>query len=159
MADDSEILAAVGASQGRRLIAYAVQVALGAMLVYLGFANAGGYAGSLTLLIMGVAILWAGERLRRATTMTLYLTQDGLHDSSGTEIARIDEIRSISRGVFAFKPSNGFSLVLDRSLGAAWAPGMWWRVGRRVGVGGVTAAGAGKFMAERIAMLLDERGA
>jgi hypothetical protein len=32
-----------------------------------------------------------------------------------------------------------------------WAPGLWWRFGKRVGVGGVTPAGQGKAMADVIA--------
>ena len=159
MEDDDEILAAVSASQGRRIIAYVVQLALGAMLVYVAFSNTGGYAGSIALLVMGILILWTAERLRRSTLTTIYLTAHELRDSTGTVLARIEDVRAISRGVFAFKPSNGFSLVLDRSLGAVWAPGMWWRIGRRVGVGGVTAATAGKFMAERIALLVEARDA
>ena len=79
-----------------------------------------------------------------------------MRDSSGTVLARIDEIRSVVRGTFALKPSNGFTLVLNSKKPRAWMPGLWWRLGRRVGVGGVTNAGQAKFMAERISMMIKD---
>jgi len=41
----------------------------------------------------------------------------------------------------------------------AWSPGMWWRMGRRVGIGGTVAAGPAKFMAEQIALRIATRTA
>jgi len=53
------------------------------------------------------------------------------------------------------KPTNGFVVRARNSMPAAWTPGIWWRLGRRIGVGRLT--GEGETMAE----LLDElsRGA
>jgi hypothetical protein len=56
------------------------------------------------------------------------------------------------------KPSNGFTVVMETKQPRAWAPGLWWRVGRRVGVGGVTGASQTKFMAEQIALRLAQGG-
>ncbi|MCZ6663693.1 MAG: hypothetical protein O7B81_00130 [Gammaproteobacteria bacterium] len=55
------------------------------------------------------------------------------------------------------KPTNGFVVRARNSMPAAWTPGIWWRLGRRIGVGGLTGGGEGEAMAE----LLDElsRGA
>jgi hypothetical protein len=69
----------------------------------------------------------------------------------------MDGIRSVERGAFAFKPSHGFTLVMKEKQPRAWAPGLWWRLGRRVGVGGVTSAGQTKFMAEQIALRIEDR--
>ena len=107
------------------------------------------------MLAFGVVMLWQAERLRRSTTVTIELTATELRDSAGTVLARIDEVQSVERGTFAFKPSNGFTLVLNSKKPRAWLPGLWWRFGRRVGVGGVTNAGQAKFMAERINMMIN----
>jgi hypothetical protein len=40
-------------------------------------------------------------------------------------LARIDEIASLDRGTFAFKPSNGFLLRLSRKGTRVWRPGLW----------------------------------
>ena len=72
-------------------------------------------------------------------------------------MARLDDVQSVERGAFALKPSNGFTLVMKHKNQRAWAPGMWWRMGYRVGVGGVTAAGQSRFMAEQIALQIKQR--
>jgi hypothetical protein len=57
---------------------------------------------------------------------------------------------SVARGALAFKPSNGFPVTLRARGPFVWEPGLWWRIGRRVGVGGVTPGTPARFMAERM---------
>lgn len=152
--DEDGIYARVEASPARRIFAYVVQFGLGALLIYVTLTLPPSVPWMIFLLGFGVMMLWQAERMRRATTLMLELTDTELRDNSGTVLARIDEIRSIERGTFAFKPANGFTLVLHNKKPRAWLPGLWWRFGRRVGVGGVTHAGQSKFMAERISMMI-----
>ncbi|MGR3434089.1 MAG: hypothetical protein ACU0CO_04240, partial [Shimia sp.] len=77
----------------------------------------------------------------------------------GREIAALPEIASVDRGTFAFKPASGFLVHTARPLGAAWAPGLWWRVGRQVGIGGVTARHEAKLMGEVLAAMVAARDA
>jgi hypothetical protein len=151
-------LATLHASPTRRLFAYVVLFSLGAVVIYLAFASAPSFLWQVFLVLFGASVLWIAESLRRATTQTLTLSNTGLSSSDGTVLALIEDIKLIDRGVFAMKPSNGFTLVLKTRQSRTWAPGLWWRSGKRVGVGGVTPSGASKFMAERIAMLLAESG-
>ncbi|EET49150.1 hypothetical protein [Thalassobium sp. R2A62] len=144
-------LATLTASAPRRIFACAVLISLGAMLVYLAFSTAPSFGWRIFLLAFGAGVLWIAERLRRATLMVITFDETGVWDNTGEMIAETDDIQAVERGVFAMKPSNGFTLVLKNRQKRRWAPGMFWQSGRRVGVGGVTAAGAAKFMAERIA--------
>ncbi|MBL4559156.1 MAG: hypothetical protein JKP98_25190 [Rhodobacteraceae bacterium] len=64
----------------------------------------------------------------------------------------IAEIERVDRGALAFKPSGGFVLHLAAPGTAGWAPGLWWRVGRRLGVGGATNPMEGRAMADIIAV-------
>ncbi|MGJ8589585.1 MAG: hypothetical protein ACSHXW_15655 [Yoonia sp.] len=153
-ADENGIYAVVQASPVRRIFAYGVQFGLGALVIYTTLVQPPAVLWMIFMLVFGVLMLLQAERLRRATQLIIELTDTELRDSSGTVLARIDEIRSVERGVFAFKPSNGFTLVLNNKKPRAWLPGLWWRFGRRVGVGGVTNAGQSKFMAERISMMV-----
>ena len=155
--DQDGVYARVVASQGRRLLAYGILFALGALVIYTTLVQPPAAHWMVFMLVFGVGMLLLAERLRRATRMEIVLTKDELRDSSGTVIARIADVRSVSRGAFAAKPSNGFTLVTESKGERAWAPGLWWRTGRRVGVGGVTAAGQSRFMAEQIALLLAQR--
>lgn len=155
--DENGIYATVGASQGRRIFGCAVLFLLGALVLYVAFASPPGPAWLVFMLVFGVGALWMAEKVRRASMLTIMLTETDLRDSTGTVLAQLDEISSVDRGAFAFlKPSNGFSLRLKTTKPRAWAPGLWWRVGRRVGIGGITSAGQAKFMAEQIAFRLDK---
>ncbi|MFT6786170.1 MAG: hypothetical protein ACJATG_002178 [Dinoroseobacter sp.] len=48
-------------------------------------------------------------------------------------------------------------LRLTDAPGRVWIPGLWWRIGKNVGVGGTTPAGASRFMGELVATLIKER--
>ncbi|WP_368184603.1 hypothetical protein [Aestuariibius sp. HNIBRBA575] len=155
--DENGVYATLNASAGRRLFALMVLYALGALLIYLAFTNPPALIWQVFLIAFGAVVLFGAEHLRRATLLVLTLTEEGLSDSAGRVLARIEDIKDVERGVFAFKPSNGFTLVLTEKQPRAWAPGLYWALGRRVGVGGVTSAGASKFMAEQIAFRIASR--
>lgn len=152
-----EVLATVSASAPRRLMGIVVLTVLGGLLIYAGLVQPQGLGLQLVLLLAGGIVLYLTERMRRASVATLELTREGLRDSEGRVLARLDQIETVNRGVFAFKPSNGFVLTTRQPQERHWNPGLWWRVGRRIGVGGVTPAAQTKFMADMIQTLLDEQ--
>ena len=154
--DETGVIATVHASPPRRLFACVVLFVLGATLIYTALAQPPALHWLVFLLGFGGLSLWLGERLWRATQLGIVLTETELRDTSGAVLARLDEIRHVDRGALAMKPANGFTLVLAKARPRGWAPGLWWRVGRRLGVGGVTAAGQTKFMAEQIAQRIKD---
>lgn len=85
------------------------------------------------------------------------LTTTGLYDHTGAAIAPLDNIDKVDRALFTFKPSNGFLVRLKTPGPRAWQPGMWWRVGTRVGVGGVTSGAATKIVADTLSMMVADR--
>ncbi len=152
--DENGIYAVVQASPARRVFACAVLFSLGALVLYTALARPPGVGWLIFMLLFGTGALWLAERLRRATLLHIELTETEIRDSSGMVLATMDDIKGVDRGVFAFKPSNGFTLIMKTKKPRGWSPGLWWRLGRRVGVGGVTSAGQAKFMAEQIAFRL-----
>ena len=143
----------------RRTLSIAILMLLGAVLIYLAFvAPLASVARQIFLIALGIGALILGDKMRRATALSIIMTEDAIIDSSGTVLCRLDDIESIDRGLFAFKPAQGFLLRTKAPLGRHWSPGLWWRVGRRIGVGGATPATQGKFMAEAVAMYISERG-
>ncbi len=155
-----EVLAELRASAPRRWIAVAIMATLGGLLIYIALAVPPAHlAWQGFLLLIGGLSLWLAEATRRATELTLTLTEAGLVDSSGETVAEIGEIDAVSRGMFAFKPSNGFVLTLNRRGAGRWRPGLWWRLGKRVGIGGVTPGPQGKMMAQMIEALIAGRRA
>ncbi len=157
-ADDEGVYARISAAPGRRLFAVAALVGLGALIVALALSPGVGPVGRIGLIAIGAVTVWMANILRRATVAELILDADTLHDDQGRVLARMADVVQVERGPFALKPSNGFTLILRDRAPRAWAPGLWWRMGRRVGVGGVVSAGQAKFMAECIAMRISAGG-
>ncbi|MDB9943667.1 hypothetical protein OAD19_01330 [Octadecabacter sp.] len=136
----------------RRYFAYGAVFILGAMLILLAFVQPPAFGWQVFLIALGAGTLVVAERLRRATMLGLIMTETDLRDTRGQILTTLDNIKSVDRGAFAFKPSNGFVLRLHNSAPRVWAPGLWWRFSTRIGVGGVTPAGPAKYMAEQIAL-------
>lgn len=155
--DDNEILATVRASAGRRLLGIGALWSLAILVVYVALAEPPALGWQIFLIVFGGCSAWLAEQMRRATDSRIELTRVEVRDSSGTVLARVEDIDGIDRGMFAFKPSNGFLLHTKTKQKGAWRPGLWWRSGRRIGVGGMTPGHEAKFMAELITALMAER--
>jgi hypothetical protein len=137
-----------------------MQAVLGTLLLYVLLAMPPQDPAWLAFLAgAGAASLWTGWRQWQATEAALELTESELRSTTGEILARIDEIEALDRGLFAFRPSNGFVLKLSSRRPRRWAPGLWWRLGRRVGVGGVTGAAQTRAFAELLTVLLARRAA
>jgi hypothetical protein len=154
----SEILAVVEATPARRVIGVAMLGMLGALLLYVALNATPGLGALLFLIVCGCGSLWLSVRLWQSTLDRVELTEEELRTGSGEVIARVEDIESVDRGFFAFKPSNGFVVTLKQRSPRAWNPGLWWRLGRRVGVGGVTPGVQGKGMADMLSGLIAVRG-
>jgi hypothetical protein len=155
--DSTEVLATVQASAGRRAMGICCLGLLGLLLIYMAFMRAPALSWQLFLILVGAGSLWVADAMRRATASKLELTPLVLRDADGTVIAQVDQITGIDRGFFAFKPSNGFLLKLGEGGARHWRPGLWWRMGRRVGIGGMTPGSQTKFMADVLAALLAQK--
>lgn len=145
-------------SIARRGFAIGVMTLLGALLLYIALVTPSrSLLATVVLFASGVVAVFGADALRRATSVSLVFDGTALRDSNGRVLALAEDILSVERGAFAFKPSNGFLLSLRSTGQRHWSPGLWWRLGRRLGVGGVTAAGETKAMAEAIAFVIAQR--
>lgn len=153
--DPDQILATISPSAPRRIMGIVVLATLGTALLYLALAKPPGELHwQVFLLVLGATTMFLADAMRRATAVSLELTPEVLRETSGRIVARVANIDAVERGAFAIKPSNGFLLrLLEPETGNAWAPGLWWRLGRRVGVGGITSAAEAKNVAEILASL------
>jgi hypothetical protein len=159
MAAASDVIAVLRPSPVRRALALAFTAGLGGLCLALAVARPPqAPLWTLVLVLVGGAALWLALRLAQATRGRIELSEAGLRDGDGRIIAPIARIAGVERGAFAFKPSNGFLIRLDAPAEAAWKPGLWWRFGRRIGVGGVTPGAQGRIMADALTALLAARG-
>lgn len=160
-ADDPQVLARLTPSPARRVLALLILTVLGAALAGLAIKVEGSEMGARLALGAMALVSWLiADAVRRATRATLELTRDGTvreAGEGGRVLAELKHMRGVERGTFAFKPSNGFLIRLTETAPRAWAPGLWWRFRRSVGVGGVTPAAQGKFMAELLAGMIETK--
>lgn len=154
---DDEVLAQVTASAGRRVLGIGMLAVLAILVIYVAMASPPALGWQVFLIALGVTALMIAQAMWKATQHTLELTRTELRDDTGHVLVLLEDVSSIDRGAFAFKPSNGFLLRLKKPYARDWRPGLWWRVSRRIGVGGMVPMRPTKFMAETIALLLAER--
>ncbi len=153
-----EVLATVAASAARRWTGVGMLATVGTLVIYVALASPPQFGWQVFLLVIGAAAFWLAHRMWYATRDRIELTPSQLRTGSGQVICNVEDVEAVDRGVFAFKPSNGFLLKTQAPSSNRWAPGLWWRVGRRVGIGGMTAAAETKFMSEMLSAMLAERG-
>lgn len=156
----SEPLHILYPSAPRRIIGMGIQVTLGLLLLWLAVVHPPSSMFWRVFLIgLGLAALVLAQKGWRGSAVAIELREDGLFQQDGVAIAPLANIASVDRALFSFKPSNGFLIRLRESPGRAWVPGMWWRIGRRVGIGGVTGGADTKIVADALSFMVADRDA
>ncbi|KPD12720.1 hypothetical protein [Phaeobacter sp. 11ANDIMAR09] len=152
-----EVLVTVEASGLRRVMGVTMLAVVGVALLSVAVSNPPSLAWLVFLLVVGLGALWLAVRMWQGTQYKIELTEEVLRCTDGTVIAQVSDIEAIDRGFFAFKPSNGF-LIRTATPGArVWLPGLWWRAGRRIGIGGVTPGSQSKTMSEILSAMIAKR--
>lgn len=158
MTQDETILFEIRPSTPRRIFGALVMFLLGTLLIYIAFASPPADLGWRAFLILiGIAALVNGVRGWQASEGAIVLTERGLFDHEGAVIAAIDQIEKVDRALFTFKPSNGFLVKMTEKQPFKWSPGMYWRIGKRVGIGGVTSGAETKIVADSLSMMVATR--
>ena len=152
------VLIRLDPSRGRRVMGAAVFVMLGGLLVWLGMSTSPTLGWQVILVAGGALAVFLGVRIWRVSAVALELTEVELREVDGRRLALVSEITTVESGAFAFKPSNGFLVRLRDPAARAYVPGIWWRIGRKVGVGGMTNVSQAKAMSEILTALVHERG-
>lgn len=139
---------------------FSVILLVSCAFVMIGFAftsTAPSPAFKIILIGFSGAFLWQAQAGFRQSNTTLILTRDGLFDGQGMLICSLPNIAKVDRGWFSFKPSNGFLLLLHEPQSRKWVPGLYWRIGRRVGVGGSLSPAQTKEISDKLLLLMQEK--
>ena len=127
-----------------------VMVALAALLLRAALGQ--GPLSQAAMIAVAVAALALALSLWRGRGDSLHWTAQGLVDGQGRVIAARHAIARVDRSPLSLKPSNGFNLAMKGPQPRTWQPGLYWCLGRRIGIGGLTPPGVAKAMADRIAL-------
>ncbi|MEL6792102.1 MAG: hypothetical protein AAFP78_01515, partial [Pseudomonadota bacterium] len=130
-------------------------VAAVAVVVLLTVAIAGQASATNPVVVMinlpiAAILLWFGYAMATAKATSVTFDGETLTDDAGVVICTLEDIHSVERGFALFKPSGGFALLLKAEKERAWSPGLWWRIGQRVGIGGATPGRSSRNMADAI---------
>ncbi|MGI3183682.1 hypothetical protein [Nioella aestuarii] len=158
MTDTNEVLERITPNGPRRVFATGSLGILGALLIWIAANHPPSDLGFVALLlIIGAGSIWLSRTLWQASSVVLELTREELREKGGRLIARIDNIEKVDRGFFAFKPAAGFRLALKERMSSVYAPGLWWRRGRTVMIGGVTSRAQSKAVADLISIRIAQK--
>lgn len=156
----SEVLVRLEVAPSRRFFGVGTLAGLGVVMLYIAIISPPAQVLMLAILVLiGAAFLGAAKKLWDATAESLIMTREDITTSSGRLLCRIDDIEKIDRGFFAFKPTNGFLVLLKEPTTRSWSPGLWWHLGKHIGIGGVTSPRQAKEMSAMISMMIVERNA
>lgn len=154
----SEILVRLQIAPFRRWAGVIVLTMIGIGLIYSGlFYPPAVLLGRLAIFLLGFLMILQAYWNLQVRSGALVLKEDGLWVENGPQLAALDNIETVQISAFAIKPSNGFAVVLRNSAGLKWVPGLYWCVGRRIGVGGATHPSQAKAMAESLSSLIMDR--
>lgn len=155
--DDDFPVLTVRPSPGRRWSGIVGLACLGGLLIYVAAAGGPAPIWQAFYVALGLAALWAAIAMHRATDDAIVLTHSSLSTASGRHLASFENIASVDRSAFAFKPSHGFLVRLVRPEGRGWAPGLYWQRGRILGIGGTLPGGQTRAMADILSARLVAR--
>lgn len=150
---DEVTLMVLGASAPRLWLGVVCTAGLAGVLLWVVVAGQPSLGYQIAFIAGALVALWLADRLRRAGRDRIVLTNKVLKTESGRVLTEVDNVRSVERGPFSFKPPNGFLVKLKEPVGQGWVPGLWWQRGRVIGVGGVVSAGQSRAMAEALTAL------
>lgn len=157
--DPDEVIERITPQPVRRGLATGFVGVLGMLLLYLAvtFPPVDWYF--LALLVgMGAGALYLSYQMWEATAETLELTPRELREANGRVLCQIENVAGVDRGFFAFKPASGFIIRLKAPMTpGVYAPGLWWRFGRTLMVGGATAGRESKSVADLIKVLVSQQ--
>ncbi|WP_138464985.1 hypothetical protein [Poseidonocella sp. HB161398] len=155
----TEALAQLYPSKTRIILTVLVLAAVAVVCLYVAAGEGGqGAAARLMLAAVAVAAALGAVAVWRSGARGLLLYPDRIAESGGDTVLWLADIARLERGAFAFKPANGVVVSLRRPGSLRWVPGLWWRTGARVGIGGMTPKAATKAFADLLERRLGELG-
>ncbi|MEO0359341.1 MAG: hypothetical protein AAF386_13850 [Pseudomonadota bacterium] len=141
----------------RRIFALGALALLSGLCLYLVFNAPFSFGITVIGSLIALGAFWAFAKMYQGTRLAVELRDDGMYLTDGRCLAAMDQIVRVDRGTFSIKPTNGFTLILRDKAAFEFVPGLYWRSGRKLGLGGVTAPHMGKMMSEALAMRIAER--
>jgi hypothetical protein len=146
----------IAVSPTRVLLAVSAAGGLALLLLAVAVLPALPFAARAVILAFGLGALLLALALWRARRGALVLDLRGIADETGARIATWPEIARAHQSPFGLRPSGGIGLQLRSAAVPGWRPGLWWRWGRRAGLGGMLGRAGARELAAAILWQMDQ---
>ena len=100
-----------------------------------------------TIVFLG---LWFIRFLKRYSKIGFLINQSGLFNLDGSIICKMDDIERIDISPYTFKSANGFIVILKTKSSFNLTPGLYWRLGKRISIGGLVSKSESKFLSQTL---------
>ena len=110
------------------------------------------------LLIPTIVFLafWFRSFLKRYSKVGFLINQSGLFNLDGSIICEIGDIERIDVSPYTFKSANGFIVILKTKSSFKSIPGLYWRLGNRLSIGGLVSKNESKFLSQTLLGFYEE---
>ena len=109
-------------------------------------------------LLLGLVLLalWFKRFLKRYSKVGFQINSTGLYDLETNLICKIDDIHKVDVSPYTFKSANGFIVFSKTKSKFRSVPGLYWRLGNRISIGGLISKNESKFLSTTLLALIDE---
>ena len=114
------------------------------------------FSDFLLIPILVISILWFRRFLSRYSKIGFVISTDGLFDLNMDLICTIDDIKKIDVSPYTFKSANGFIILLKTKSSFKSIPGLYWRVGKRISIGGLVSKNESKLLSGRLIEMFEK---
>ena len=106
--------------------------------------------------IIVVLGLWLKRFLNRYSKIGFLINELGMFNLDESLIFKMDEIERIDVSPYTFKSANGFIILLKTKSSFKFIPGLYWRLGNRISIGGLVSKNESKFLSTTLLELYEQ---
>ena len=100
--------------------------------------------------------IWFRSFLQRYSKVGFLINQSGLFNLDGSIVCEIGDIERIDVSPYTFKSANGFIVILKTKSSFKSIPGLYWRLGKRLSIGGLVSKNESKFLSHTLSGFLEK---
>ena len=95
--------------------------------------------------------------LARYSNVGFLINEIGLFNLDKSLICKIEDIEKVDVSPYTFKAANGFIVLLKTKNSFKAIPGLYWRLGKRISIGGLISKSESKFLSGTLLEILNKK--
>ena len=101
--------------------------------------------------------LWFKRFLKRYSNVGFLINDTGLFNLDETIVCKMSDIARVDVSPYTFKSANGFIVLLKTQSSFKSIPGLYWRLGKRISIGGLVSKNESKFLSGALLRFLEKK--